>query len=68
MTKIEITNFSEIHIDAKFNEEAEYGVISMKTPLENSQKIRFIIKFGNFNKIGISENLRIRSGQQHTVH
>ena len=50
-------NFSDMHIDAKFQEEAISEVIFLSTTRENGQKLRSITWFVNLIKFKISENI-----------
>ena len=47
-----------MHIDAKFDEEAESGVIFSINPLKNLQNMRFIAEYRISRKIPFSENLK----------
>ena len=51
-------HFGNTHIDAKFHEEVESGVIFALNLLKNVQKLRFVSDFRDFRKIEFSENLK----------
>ena len=51
-------NFADIHIDAKFDEEAGSGAVFSMKPLKNHQNIGFIAKYRISRKIPFSENIK----------